>query len=825
MAAFFQNLFKKRSQTASRQDSGTPRDHGQAKSVRNEAPEATRGPEQSAIDAQRKTLADPATTQASLAELATAGLAADIRLEAVRKLTDEPLLQQVQRASRGRDKGVYQHARQALQQLRQEQEALQSTQRALEQLARDAEALAETSDTNLYEARTQQLEKQWQTLESAASNDQKTRILTGLHNCRQRVQQLAEERQEEQRHRTQGAQREETLALLQESLDSLTAEALTPAALPSLDALQRTQENRWLEATRDTDVSRQQQKQYETLMLSLRNAVNALRRLAHHQAEIEALLEQDIDDHEQATALLGRLEWPEKLARPDSVQQLTRRARLRAPAPQPETTADPEAQEKAAEKLDEALARLEAALAANQLKESRHSLKQAQGLQRQLAGKSASRYRGRLQRLAGQVRELGDWQGFATEPKQVALCEQMEHLAEQPIDPETKAARIQELQQAWRDLGGSSNRDLWQRFRTASDAAFEPCRAYFEARSDLKKVHLHKRHSICQELSRYLEVTDWHQVDWKAADQIEKTARKEWREAWPVDFRDNRPVQKEFDQLINTLSSRLDEERQRNEARKQEIVQRAQALVDTSPLSDAMDEAKALQKQWQDVGITRHREDRKLWKAFRAACDQVFARRDEQRQRRQQEISASDQAARGILSRAEALMGDGNTDEHHANTLVDELEAAANTPVSAGTGKELRRVANELRGLLIQRRHLASMRQWQQWIAQRVDGELSVDELPQHWQELQSETPVSDPRQLVVLGEILSGQPSPEEDQSLRMELQVRRLKEGFEGGQDAKGNTLEAIVARWCLSLPRESLTLPLAKRLQRALEAPDPV
>lgn len=822
MAAFFQNLFKKRSTSATRPDSGKTAEHSGHQSVDNGATGSQKGPEQSAIDTQRTTLADSSTSQEALADLAIKGLAADIRLESAQRLTDEALLQQVQKAARGRDKGVYQHTRRVLQDIRRDEDEQKATQEALAQLASDAEDLARTSDTTLYEARTQKVESQWQTLEPAASNELKSRILAALHDCRQRARELDQERQEAQRHVDQKQQREETLNLLRETLESLATDAPSASSLPSLDALQRTQENRWLEATRDTEVARQEQKDYEQLMLALRGAINAVRRLGQHQGDIETITSRDNPSPEQVHALLKELEWPTQIARPQPLLTLSEKARIQ-PAQSAPASADGDDQEKTLNRLSSSLDKLEEALTGNQLKESRHLLKQAQGLQKQLSGRLAQHHRGRLQRLSGQVRELGDWRGFATEPKQVSLCEQMEYLADQPMDPEAKAARIQELQQEWRELGGSSNRDLWQRFRKASDLAFEPCKAYFEARSDLKKVHLQKRHTICEELARYLEATDWSQVDWKAAEQIEKTARQEWRQAWPVEFRDNRPVQKEFDRLMNDLGNHLDEERRRNEALKQAIVERARELTEHTPLTEAMSEAKALQKQWQDIGITRHREDRKLWKAFRAACDGIFGRRDDQRQRRQQEASESDQAADPVLNQSRELLAQEELPEASAIEVIRALETAAGTPVSPATGNEIRHTLQQLKDRLRQSQNRASVRQWQQWIDQRQRGELSPGDVPDHWQKLQSAIDLSDPRELVVLSEIFSGSPSPDSDQSLRMELQVRRLKEGFGSSQtptDTQEDTLEAMVARWCLGLSTESLTAELADRLQRALE-----
>lgn len=209
------------------------------------------------------------------------------------------------------------------------------------------------------------------------------------------------------------------------------------------------------------------------------------------------------------------------------------------------------------------------------------------------------------------------------------------------MEPEAKAERIKELQNEWRALGGSSDRTLWTRFKTASDRAFEPCKAYFEAKTDLKQANLDKRQAICQQLQTFLDNADWNSIDWKGVERIHQTARQEWKEAWPVDFRENRPLQKRFDALLRALEKPLDEERARNEAQKRAIVERARALIDHEPLQEAMNEAKSLQAEWKSIGITRHREDRKLWQAFRQACDQIFARRDARNQARQQATEAA----------------------------------------------------------------------------------------------------------------------------------------------------------------------------------------
>src|SRR5690606_10793417 len=104
--------------------------------------------------------------------------------------------------------------------------------------------------------------------------------------------------------------------------------------------------------------------------------------------------------------------------------------------------------------------------------------------------------------------------------------------------------------------------------------------------------NLQKREAICEELTTFVEVADWPTIDWKQVERIHQVARQEWKEAWPVEFRDNRGIQKRFDSLLKQIEQPLDAERERNEQTKQAIVDKARALVDLESLDEAMNAAK-----------------------------------------------------------------------------------------------------------------------------------------------------------------------------------------------------------------------------------------
>jgi hypothetical protein len=773
--------------------------------------------------------------QTKLAELAIGGLTAEVRSRAAGGLRDEALLHDVIRQAKGRDKGVFQIVRQTLQQLRDAQAAQNELEEKRQQLIQQAQDQARSEDTTLYEPRLEALLKQWKNVETDASNGQITEFLSATHKCRERIRQVQQQQLQEQQQQEKLDQRKQTLTLLGETLNHLKADdTREPPTLTALDALLKTQHNRWLEASENTDVGAPEQSRYNTASAALNAYVEAHARLVQAQEQIAKLgtnaaasdetegdPEPGVDTAVQAKALLAILDWPAVFPRPEPVIALQTLANQRKKA-EPVEHPDLARQNSLSADLDKLLAELDRALDDKQLKPAKQLLKNAQQIAKKLDARHQKPFAARIQLLQGQFNELSDWQGFATTPKQIALCEQMEHLAEQPIDPEAKAAHIKELQEEWKSLGGSSDRLLWARFRQASDAAYEPCKAYFAAKSDLKHANLATRQLICQQLQEFMAQADWPSIDWKVAERIHQTARQEWKAAWPVEFRDNRPLQKQFDELLKQLDVKLDNERQRNEALKQAIVANAEELISAEPLADAMAQAKELQGHWQAIGITRHREDRKLWQAFRQACDAIFARREQENSRQKQEVVAADEQVTNILERAEQAL--------NASTSSDELSAiwtelATHNPQARSA--TIRDRYNDVR----QRLHTAKQRQelvarLQQWtgcIQARGKAPIDSTEVPVEWAKFNQLDQPIDFQELAIRTEILADQPSPAADQRKRMEIQVQRLAQSI-GAAEQSANPLtdaEKLVALWCLAPAAAPASKELEQRMVSALES----
>ena len=773
--------------------------------------------------------------QTKLAELAIGGLTAEVRSRAASGLRDEALLQDVIRQAKGRDKGVFQIVRQALQQLRDAQAAQNELEEKRQQLIQQAQDQARSEDTILYEPRLDTLLKQWESVETGASNEQITEFLSATHQCRERIREVQQQQLQRQQQQEKLDQRKQTLALLGETLTQLKADDISePPTLTALDALLKTQHNRWIEASESTDVSAPEQTRYNSTSAGLRDYVEAHQRLMQAQEQIAMLsvsaapgdevkddAELGVETADQAKTLLAILEWPTVFPRPEPVivlQALAKQPKKAEPVEQPDLAR----QNSLSADLDRLLTELDSALENKQLKPAKQLLKNVQQIAKKLDPRHQKPFAARMQLLQGQFNELSDWQGFATTPKQIALCEQMEHLAAQPINPEAKAAHIKELQEEWKSLGGSSDRLLWARFKQASDAAYEPCKAYFAAKSDLKHANLATRQLICQQLQEFMAQADWPGIDWKVAERIHQTARQEWKAAWPVEFRDNRPLQKQFDELLKQLDAKLNNERQCNEALKQAIVDSAEELMTAEPLANAMVQAKELQGHWQAIGITRHREDRKLWQAFRQACDAIFARREQENSSQKQAVVAADEQVNNILERADqALSESTNSDELSA--IWTELAAHSPQALSASTRDRYNDVRQRLHTSKQRQELVTRLQQWTGCIQARGQAPIDRTNVPLEWTKFNQLDQLIDFQELAIRTEILADQPSPASDQHKRMEIQVQRLAQSIGGAEQSASPLTDAekLVALWCLAPASVAASKELEQRMLNALES----
>ena len=220
-----------------------------------------------------------------------------------------------------------------------------------------------------------------------------------------------------------------------------------------------------------------------------------------------------------------------------------------------------EHQEALEDELAAAIEQTGASVSDGHLKPAQTTLGRARKLSRSLPERIVRRHRKALLATASRVEELQDWQAFATSPKRRELLDSMKALAEEePSNAKDRADRIKALRADWNALGpisGSSTRSMHARFNRYAERAFEPCRAHFNEQAELRKRNLAERRHICEQLEEYLDHVDWATADMRAAEQIMRTAREEWRARHPVDRRHAKGLDARFEGLQERIFTQL----------------------------------------------------------------------------------------------------------------------------------------------------------------------------------------------------------------------------------------------------------------------------
>lgn len=783
--------------------------------------------------------------QALLAIASKANLSR-VRQAATELIESEQSLQQVIDVARSKDKSVFQIAKAKLSAIREHKKLTQEQREQIHHLLNTLNEHTSTEDTNLYSAKLDSLTQKWGTLSAIATEDEEKRYQDLFVQCDARAKQITEESKKQSESESkesnasavqtnesaaelENSELSATLHTLNDTLDQLRERAASAQEVSAIDAIIKTQETRWIESTKEQSIDKTTEKTYKTTMGLLRQYHSALQKLTQQSAAIESLLgEQNEDNKDRLGKIVSKIDWPQDFKHPELLVQAAQQiANSKA-----SKAAEDERQKELEDQFELSLTKLDTLLEEKQLATSKKQMQSVRKLYGQLDKRRQNKLAAGLKLRSAQLNELRDWQGFAASPQQERLCETMEHLAEQHLDPQDKAAKIKSLQDEWKSLGGAQDQSLWERFSAAADKAFEPCAEFYSEQSQVKSNNLAKRAKMLEELSSFVEQNNWDNPDWKGVEKINRQARNEWRDAYPVDHKKSRPLQERFNAVLEKLDEKLASERARNLALKEDIVARAQALAENDDLNAAMQGAKTLQNEWQQVGITEHKKDRALWKAFRKACDAIFERRDEERSKEKDAANEQRNAVRAALEAAQALVKEPFKDTTEAEsalaTLRKEIKQLGDLP-----GKEKSRFYDQYDKLIAQVKAQLKRLGFQQVIdkwneaerkaalaysafvkddleasKQEFASKLNIDKslesrFKSFWQDLgNGKLELSDDsaaKELCIRCEIAAGISSPEQDQERRMQLQVSRLSEGLSStGYQSREEQLEALLTDW---------------------------
>jgi hypothetical protein len=734
------------------------------------------------------------------ADLAVSHPLARARLCAARSIVDIEALQTLMQQARNKDKAVFRHCRERLDEHQATQREEEDRARDLARLAEDAASLRAAADAPDYRGRFLGLQQRWAGLREHASAEQQTRIQTDLDGCAARIEKLSAARADEEAQRARAAEAEQAFPALLAELAELQPTGLaSDDAAAAIEACLNSVEERWVATLRLARPAPEQTETCKAQLAQWRAALQIGRRVHARRGELERLFEAaghvDPADYraiqklqQQAAKLTRALPWPEALSAgtPPAI------ARLHEQQPLLEQRllklADKE--EKTLEKVQAAFETLRTELETNHFRNADRALSRLRSLLRQLSPARQDHFQQELRPLLARLQEIHDWQGFAIEPKKQELVEAMKALAgdgtaDEKVDVDVLAAKIKALQKEWKKLGPLAPRAdqaLWKAFSSAADEAWAPCKEAFEERAGLRQQLYRQRMDLVAQLVDYEKKIAWPDLDapdkespppdWSMVRKTLNTARKAFGEIGPVDRKQERKSRKALDKVCGRIFAHLEKEYASNIERKKALVEEARALVALDDLKQSIERAKAIQREWKDAGLTPQRFDRALWKDFRAACDAVFARLGEEREQR--DAGARERAVQRQVqerARGEQAAERKRLEQERWQRLLERMQACG---LKATDPEQATAVWGE-----------------DEEVAKGIDGAA----LQAWWQDGPDEGDADTLREACIALEVLAGIESPPEEKQARMAYQMKRLVEGMGSGPgDSRERLLEAI-------------------------------
>jgi len=265
---------------------------------------------------------------------------------------------------------------------------------------------------------------------------------------------------------------------------------------------------------------------------------------------------------------------------------------------------------------------------------------------------------------------MADWQDFAARPKLEALCDAIEALPAQELKPDALAKEIKSIQAQWKGLGASrASNDLWARFKTAGDTAYEPCKAYFAQKQEVREAKHAAKVELCNELEKQHQSTDWETADWKAIQRLVNNAKRDWSRNRVSDRKPDRALEQRFSDVLKPFNEKLTVQHEANVLEKRDLIEKIQKLAESEINQHSANQAKRLQSAWKQVGIVPRKDDQALWEEFNGHCKTIYKHQHEAQREKYQASMSHVFRAREIIKtlRQISKSSDSNTTDGKAS--------------------------------------------------------------------------------------------------------------------------------------------------------------
>lgn len=212
------------------------------------------------------------------------------------------------------------------------------------------------------------------------------------------------------------------------------------------------------------------------------------------------------------------------------------------------------------------------------------------------------------------------------------LCEIVEQIdldaIKRPAEWEEATKNVIALQAQWKSIGYAprkANQEIFERFRTACDKFFNAKTAHFRGIRESQAENLKLKTALCERAEKLQDSTDWGTTTNELV-----ALQAEWKTIGSVPQKVSEGIWKRFNTACNAFFNAKNaankEQRSEEEAnlqKKNGIIERLQAL-DKENNGNLLQEVRALQAEWNEVGHVPFRKKDKVNRLYREICDTLY---------------------------------------------------------------------------------------------------------------------------------------------------------------------------------------------------------
>ena len=270
------------------------------------------------------------------------------------------------------------------------------------------------------------------------------------------------------------------------------------------------------------------------------------------------------------------------------------------------------------------------------------------------------------------------------------LCEAAEKLADED-DVISAFHQLQELHQEYRESGPVAKElreGIWARFKAASTVINKKHQQHFEDIRAKEEDNLNKKTELCEKVEAIAKEENKTSADWENHTKQIIEIQTEWKTIGFAPQKMNVKIFERFRAACDDFFGRksayftqMKKEFTENAEKKKALVEKAQALKDSTEWKATSDKLIALQKEWKTIGMVPKKYGDQLWNDFLAACNHFFEARNAANAGARNEEHANLDKKKAVVEKLKALLENPVDDtQAEVRKLTEEYNSIGHVP-------------------------------------------------------------------------------------------------------------------------------------------------